>query len=233
MVALPAAEPASDPKSELPRGWPGRGQPWVFGYGSLMWDPGFDHGARVPAAVFGYHRRFCVYSHRYRGTPDRPGLVLGLDHGGCCHGLAFRIESRHLDAVLAYLWRRELLTRVYRPRILAARLAGGRRIRALAFVVDRRHGQYAAGLSPLQTAALVLQGHGGRGPCRDYLANTLRHLAELGLADRGLGQLETLVDRLCAGTLAMPRLPPAPPPDPAVLALASLDWSKQRYPDSP
>jgi cation transport protein ChaC len=138
-----------------------------------------------------------------------------------------------VDRVLAYLWRRELLTRVYRPRVLAARVAGGRRIRALAFVVDRRHAQYAGGLTALQTAALVLQGQGGRGPCRDYLANTLSHLAELGLTDRGLGELETLVDRLCAGTLAMPRLPPAPPPDPAVLAQSSLDWSKQPYPDSP
>jgi cation transport protein ChaC len=204
----------------------------VFGYGSLMWEPGFRPDQRSLARVHGYHRRFCVYSHRYRGTPDRPGLVLGLDHGGSCHGLAFRIPPERLEAVLGYLWRREMLTRVYRPTILSARLDSGRPVRALAFVVDRWHRQYAGGLTPLQTAALVLQGHGGRGPCRDYLANTLAHLSELGLEDRGLKQLDSLVDGLCSGRLAMPLLPKPPPPDPAVLK-ASLDWANPRYPDSP
>src|SRR5258708_37427072 len=106
MPRTPSAEPVGDPAAELPAGWPGRGQAWVFGYGSLMWDPGFADAGRVPARIHGYHRRFCVYSHRYPGTPDRPGLVLGLDHGGSCHGLAFRIPPADLGGGLGYLWRR-------------------------------------------------------------------------------------------------------------------------------
>lgn len=200
----------------------------MFAYGSLMWDPGFAHAEHAPARIYGFHRRFCVYSHLYRGTPERPGLVLGLDRGGSCHGLALRIPRSELPAVLDYLWRREMLTRVYHPRLIAARLDRGRAVPALAFVVNRAHRQYAGGLTPVQTAALVLQGHGGRGPCRDYLGNTLRHLSDLGLADRGLSRLESLVEGLCAGRLETPTLPPPPPPEPVVLNASSLNWANRQ-----
>jgi len=91
----------------------GRGDLWIFGYGSLMWDPGFHHAEARPALVHGYHRRFCVYSYSYRGTRARPGLVLGLDRGGACKGIAYRVPRRHAKATLAYLWKRELDGGVY------------------------------------------------------------------------------------------------------------------------
>jgi cation transport protein ChaC len=177
------------------------GEDWIFGYGSLMWNPGFDAVETRPALLRGYHRRFCIYSHRYRGTPEHPGLVLGLDRGGACRGIAFRLPRRGRRQVLQYLWDREMTTYVYEPRVVGLDLVDGkrpRRIHAHAFVVNRDHRQYAGRLSVGRTARLILQGVGGRGRCFDYLANTVRHLEELGIAEGPLHQLLRRVEKLAA-----------------------------------
>lgn len=160
-----------------------RGRLWVFGYGSLMWSPGFRHEARVPGRVYGYHRSLCVYSHRYRGTPERPGLVMGLCRGGSCWGMAYRVGPKSARSVLVNLWYREMRNRVYVPRIVRVRLSTGRDVMALAFVADVRHPQFAGDLDLASTARLVAQGQGKRGPNIDYLSATLAHMHEIGVRD--------------------------------------------------
>jgi cation transport protein ChaC len=169
---------------------------WVFGYGSLMWHPGFPHLEVRQAILHGYHRRFCIYSLLYRGTPDRPGLVLGLDRGGSCHGMAFRVPVGEGEMALDYLWEREMITAVYRPRWLTCRTDDGP-VTALGFVVDPTHGQYTGRLSLEETARLIVQGVGKHGQCRDYLANTNHHLEALGIHDSMLRQLIRQVERIC------------------------------------
>ena len=169
---------------------------WVFGYGSLMWNPGFPHLEVRQALLYGYHRRFCVYSHRYRGTPERPGLVLGLDRGGCCHGMVFRVPAAETAAVMDYLWQREMTTGVYIPRWLDCRTPQGM-AKAAGFVVDQTHPQYTGKLPMAQIADLVVQGYGQKGPCSDYLKNTIDHLHALGIHDRRLARLLREVRRRC------------------------------------
>jgi glutathione-specific gamma-glutamylcyclotransferase len=166
---------------------------WVFGYGSLMWNPGFPHLESRPALLRGYHRRFCVYSHRYRGTPERPGLVLGLDRGGSCRGIAFRVARADEAAVLDYLWDREMINGVYRPRLLPLRTPGGE-VRACAFVAERGHVQYCGDLGLERVVDCIRQGCGERGPNLEYLANTVRHLRDLGIRDGSLERLLAAVD---------------------------------------
>ncbi len=175
-----------------------RGDLWVFGYGSLMWDPGFHHAGSHPAVVHGYHRRFCVYSYNYRGTRARPGLVLGLDRGGACRGIVYRVPRRNAEETLLYLWERELDGGVYRFTKVKARLAR-RTVEAFSCVVDRTHPGYAAELSIEKTARLICQGVGKRGLCLDYLENTVRHIEALGLADGHLHRLLEVVRRRVAG----------------------------------
>ena len=170
-----------------------QGELWVFGYGSLMWDPGFAHSEAHPALLRGYHRAFCVYSHRFRGTVECPGLVLGLTRGGACRGIAFRIAARDVRNALNDLWQREMPRRTYVPRMLQV-AAGAQRVRALAFVADPQHYAYAGKLAPEQTAAFIARGRGQRGANIDYLRNTLAHLHELGVRDHGLERLLRLVE---------------------------------------
>ena len=165
-----------------------QGDIWVFGYGSLMWNPDFPFLCASKALLRGYHRTLCVYSTRYRGTPERPGLVLGLDRGGSCRGMAFRIAADQAAPVLTHLWTREMGNRTYHPKWLQVSLPG-EKVRALAFVADRTHCNYAAGLSGEQSARLILGAVGGRGPNVDYLRNTVAHLDELGMHDRYLAQI--------------------------------------------
>jgi cation transport protein ChaC len=171
---------------------------WVFGYGSLMWDPGFPHEAAHPALLVGYHRRFCLYSQRYRGTPERPGLVLGLDRGGSCRGVVYQVAAEAAAATRAYLWQRELDDYAYVPKLLTVRYSGGT-VRAQAFVVDRRQPQYAGALDDDTVARLIAVGIGQRGRNRDYLENTLLHLRTLGVLDRGLERLAERVRALPDG----------------------------------
>jgi cation transport protein ChaC len=161
------------------------GELWVFGYGSLMWDPGFPYVKWAPALVYGYHRALCVYSTRWRGTATRPGLVLGLDRGGACRGLAYHVAAADVETALEGLWTREMRRRVYKPRLMRARLAD-REIRVLTFIADVEHPGYAGRLSIEQTAQLVATRRGHRGSNIDYLRRTIKHLAELGVRDHNL-----------------------------------------------
>ncbi|QPC45205.1 gamma-glutamylcyclotransferase [Kaustia mangrovi] len=172
---------------------------WVFGYGSLMWRPGFAFAERREATLVGAHRRLCVYSHVHRGTPDRPGLVLGLDRGGSCRGMAFRVMPEQWEETLAYLREREQATMVYREAWRTVTLpatddAPAREARALAYLVDRRHPQYAGHIGADEQLPYVLNGHGRSGPCPDYVRNTVVHLREMGIADPLLERLVALMD---------------------------------------
>jgi glutathione-specific gamma-glutamylcyclotransferase len=170
---------------------PDPGEPfWVFGYGSLMWKPGFDYEERVPGLLRGFHRSLCVYSNRHRGTADCPGLVLGLDRGGACKGIAFRIAPERVEATHAYLTEREQLNRVYIEVFPRIGLHDGRTIRALAYVVDRTHRQYSGKLAHQEIIRLVRQGNGQSGACRDYVLNTLASMEEMGVSDHALDWLK-------------------------------------------
>ena len=162
---------------------------WVFGYGSLMWRPGFAHVETRPARLAGVHRSLCVYSWVHRGTRAQPGLVLGLDHGGACRGLAFRVEMADRDDVIAYLREREQVTNVYREVVRPVVLDDRRRVPALAYVVDRRHDQYAGRLDPETQRRLLLSAHGRSGANVDYVINTAKRLEELAIADAALSAL--------------------------------------------
>jgi cation transport protein ChaC len=161
---------------------------WVFGYGSLMWKPGFHYRERTEARLIGAHRALCVYSFVHRGTPERPGLVLGLDHGGTCRGVAFRVDAQDRDHTIAYLRAREQVTMVYREVYRTLWLAGDpqRRVRAVCYVADRSHPQYAGRLTLDQQVHLVRQGHGIGGPNRDYVLETVKALEALGYRESAL-----------------------------------------------
>ena len=159
---------------------------WVFGYGSLIWRPGFAHLETRRARLYGYRRSLCVYSHVHRGTPQKPGLVLGLDRGGSCIGLAFRVPGNLRDEVISYLRDRELVTNVYLERILTLRLQGGDTVDAVAYVVDRAHEQYAGALDETDAAKFVSGAAGQSGPNEQYLLSTIEHLKALGIRDHWL-----------------------------------------------
>ena len=189
--------PAGDPDCEA--------QPfWVFGYGSLMWDPGFPHVERRLAHISGYERRFCLWSIRYRGTPGAPGLVLGLDAapGSGCTGIAFRVAPESIRETRAYLEEREMVSYAYRELFLPVKLldgveAGERQVDALTYVMDPSHSQYAAGLSERECAEIIATSRGLRGANRVYLERTLARLAELNLQEPGLERIAQEVETLC------------------------------------
>jgi cation transport protein ChaC len=162
---------------------------WVFGYGSLIWRPGFDFLVRERALLRGAHRSLCIYSHIYRGTETAPGLVFGLARGGACGGMAFGVDDAVWPEAIAYLRARELVTDVYREAVRPVRLAGGRTVAAVAYLADERHSQYAGGLSLAEQAGLVRRGIGQSGPNLDYVLNTAEHLTQLGIHDRALERL--------------------------------------------
>jgi cation transport protein ChaC len=171
---------------------------WIFAYGSLLWDPDFPRGAAEPALLRGYHRRFCLFSYDYRGTRARPGLTLGLDRGGACHGIVLQLPRETLAEAIDTLWDREMTApRVYDMRSLVVWTRCGR-LRAFGFTVRRDHPDYAGRLSPDETARIIAGAAGRRGTNRDYLVSTLRHLADLGLADAPLARLAEHVEALVA-----------------------------------
>lgn len=159
---------------------------WVFGYGSLMWRPDFPYAEKIGALLHGLHRSLCVRSHVHRGTPDRPGLVMGLDRGGACHGIAFRVADADRISVLANLRAREQVTMVYREAVKPLRLTDGRRVDAIAYVVDRRHKQYAGALTREEQFTAILGAHGKSGANPDYVFNTQAHLTGMGVHDATL-----------------------------------------------
>jgi len=156
---------------------------WVFGYGSLMWRPGFEFEERADALIHGLHRALCVRSFVHRGTRQQPGLVLGLDQGGACRGVAFRVTAARRAETLAYLREREQVTSVYIEIWPTARLADGRRVRALAYRADHRHEQYCPPLAHDDLLATIRAGVGASGANPDYVLATQDHLEELGIHD--------------------------------------------------
>ncbi len=174
---------------------------WVFAYGSLMWQPGFAFSEQAPAALIGAHRSLCIYSFHHRGTTEHPGLVLGLDEGGACRGVAFRVVPGKNEATLAYLRAREQVTDVYVERTKPVSLldGSGRELEALCYMVDRGHPQYAGRLSIETQARLVRSAAGRSGTNLDYVLNTVRHLEEAGIDDV---ELMALAQRLAAGKSA-------------------------------
>ena len=163
---------------------------WVFGYGSLMWNPGFRFTERRRAVIHGYHRSLCMLSHMYRGTPDRPGLVLGLDIGGACHGIAFKVADEDWEEAAAYLRAREQVTNMYHELVKPVRLADdARKVKALFYAVNREHRQYAGRLSLEDQLNYARQGHGQSGSCADYVLNTVQHLRGEGIRDHPLEKL--------------------------------------------
>ncbi len=164
---------------------------WVFGYGSLLWNPGFEVAARAVATLDGYARSFCMSSIHHRGTPEQPGLVLALDaaRGARCTGLALAVVEGQEDATLAMLRERELISSAYLERTLPVRLRGGDTVQAVTYVVDPDHAQYCGELTLEEQARIIAGAVGGRGPNTEYLFNTAAHLAEIGLNDPDLDWL--------------------------------------------
>jgi glutathione-specific gamma-glutamylcyclotransferase len=171
------------------------GDLWVFGYGSLMWRPGFEFVEQLPGRLIGEHRALCVYSFVHRGTPEKPGLVLGLDRGGACRGIAFRVREKHRARTISYLREREQVTAVYREAMRSVWLHNGarQRVSALTYVVDRRHVQYAGRLSLVDQLRHVLQGHGQSGANREYVLATVRAMEAEGFRNAPLHQLAMLL----------------------------------------
>jgi cation transport protein ChaC len=174
---------------------PSKGDLWVFGYGSLMWRPGFDFIEQVPARLIGEHRALCVYSFDHRGTPEKPGLVLGLNRGGACRGIAFRVRGDRRHATIEYLRSREQTTNVYREVMRSVWLnnAARDRVSALAYVVDRGHVQYAGRLTLAEQLHYVRQGHGRSGANHDYVLSTVKAIEAQGFRDRQLHQLAAML----------------------------------------
>jgi cation transport protein ChaC len=183
----------SDTKPPTPA--PSHEDLWVFGYGSLMWRPGFEFLEQVPARLIGEHRALCVYSFDHRGTPEKPGLVLGLDRGGACRGIAFRVAATQRGEVINYLRGREQTTHVYREVMRSVWLENDarERVSALAYVVDRGHVQYAGRLSLQEQLRYVRQGHGRSGNNRDYVLETVRSIEAQGFRDSQLHQLALML----------------------------------------
>ena len=171
---------------------------WVFGYGSLMWDPGFPVEERVLARLDGYHRSFCMSSIHHRGTVEDPGLVLALDPAAeaSCHGVAFRVPDAEAETTIAYLRERELISSAYLERQLTIDLGAGSTVTALTYVVDTEHVQYVGGMPLDEQARIISTAVGGRGPNTEYLWNTVSHLSELGIEDPDLKWLDKRVREL-------------------------------------
>jgi cation transport protein ChaC len=180
---MDGAAPASD------------GSLWVFGYGSLMWRPGFAYARRYKALLHGWRRSLCVFSHVYRGSPERPGLVLGLDRGGACPGVAFEVDAALREPTIRYLREREQVTAVYLERVAPITLEAGDRVLAVTYVADRLHDQYAGRLDREAMLAYVRAGKGKSGDNAEYVLETNDHLLALGVRDP---DLEWLSEKLRA-----------------------------------
>jgi cation transport protein ChaC len=171
---------------------------WVFAYGSLIWNPAFHFTDRVVGRVFGFHRRFCLWTHLGRGCPERPGLVLGLERGGSCRGVAYHIAADCAREELDIVWRREMISDAYVPRWVAVHTPMAT-VRAITFTINHAHERYARDLSDEEAATAIAGASGFLGPCADYLINTVDHLADLGIHDRPLERLRARVLAQAAG----------------------------------
>jgi glutathione-specific gamma-glutamylcyclotransferase len=174
VTSLDASAPDSD------------GSLWVFGYGSLMWRPGFAYARRYKALLRGWRRSLCVFSHVYRGSPEQPGLVLGLDRGGACPGVAFEVDAALREPTIRYLREREQVTAVYLERVAPITLEAGDRVLAVTYVADRLHYQYAGRLDRGAMLEYVRAGRGKSGDNAQYILETNDHLLALGVRDPDL-----------------------------------------------
>lgn len=171
---------------------PRRGRVWVFAFGSLMWNPAFHYVERRTARIHGFHRRFCLWARAGRGSPERPGLMLSLEPGGSCTGVAYRLAPDDAAIELDVIWRREMFTMAYRPVWTTAHTGAGPEP-AIAFAANRTHERYAPDLEDEAIARYLATGAGPMGRCCDYLFDTVAHLRELGIRDRRLEALEARV----------------------------------------
>jgi cation transport protein ChaC len=182
----------------------GAADAWLFGYGSLMWNPTIRYAERRVATVRGWHRRYCLWVRAGRGTPDHPGLMLGLDRGGSCRGVAFRIPASEVRQELRLIWRREMLSGAYAARWVRIRCDDGAERRAVTCVVNRAHERYVRDLPEEAIAERIATAAGRFGSCAEYLEETVAHLRELGLCDPGLERLRRRVAALRAAPAAAP-----------------------------
>jgi cation transport protein ChaC len=176
--------------------WDGVSDVWLFGYGSLMWNPAIHYAESRAALLRGYHRQFCLWVFMGRGTPDRPGLMLALQRGGSCHGVAFRLPAASVREELGIVWNREMLSGAYRPRWVRLETLEGE-AHGLTFVVNRTHQRYAGRLAEDEVALRLACAGGNLGPCKEYLLSTARHLDELCIRD-------TYIERLARRVATLP-----------------------------
>ena len=162
---------------------------WVFAYGSLMWNPGFEYLDAQPAVLFGYHRRLCLWSVRYRGTESRPGLVLGLDRGGSCRGFAYHVSRAQTRMVVDYLCERELITGAYEARLCSISLENKRRVSALTFISKPDHPHFVPKLALDETVSVVRSAAGARGCNRSYVLNTVTHMNQMNIRNTELHRI--------------------------------------------
>lgn len=181
--------PAGRPESDI----------WLFGYGSLIWNPAFHFVERRIGTVRGLHRRFCLWSTMGRGTPERPGLMLALDRGGSCRGVAFRIDAGQAGEELRIVWRREMVSHAYIPRWVTVETQEGP-VRAITFTINRQHERYIRRMDDREAASIIAAASGRIGRCAEYLENTVQHLHELKIADRYMERLLHLTRQACAET---------------------------------
>ena len=188
-------------RARILEGHPAGEDLWLFGYGSLIWNPAFHYAERCLGRIHGYHRRFCLWTHLGRGSVDRPGLMLGLDNGGSCTGVFFRLTPEQISEELPLVWRREMITAAYEPRWVVG-LCAERRVRAVTFIINHDHERYARKLDPDVMAEAIARAEGPLGRCSEYLFNTTDHLRELGVRDRSLEQLYRRVREIHASYAA-------------------------------
>ena len=173
---------------------PASGDVWLFGYGSLIWNPAFHFVEQQPGLIRGWHRQFCLSTPIGRGTPERPGLVLGLDRGGSCRGVAFRITEAEARTELELIWRREMVTGSYVPRWVRLHGPGiPDNSFAIAFTINRKARNYVRPVSEADTAQVIATAAGALGSCRDYLFDTVHGLEGFGIRDRHLNRIARLV----------------------------------------
>jgi cation transport protein ChaC len=165
---------------------------WIFGYGSLIWNPAIHFERKDIMTIYGFHRKFCLKTYLGRGNKEAPGLVLGLDHGGSCRGIAFKIPAKIAAHELEIIWRREMLSGSYIPRWLNGKIKGIS-VKALGFVVNKQEDRYVGDLTDVETATLISKANGFLGTCADYLINTSEHLEDLGIPDKKLSHLVKLL----------------------------------------
>jgi glutathione-specific gamma-glutamylcyclotransferase len=200
---LSAEEREASFKLAMERYQPGE-EAWVFAYGSLMWNPAIEFAEAQPCKVDGWRRSFCFWVPLGRGTPELPGLMLALERGGVCEGIAYRLAPHQVKSELGILWNREMLAGVYQPQWVPTRLRDGRTVTAVTFVVDTAHCQYCGDLPIERAAHHIAFAEGRRGKCRDYLANTAAHARALHIHDPYIEGLVERVSDLRDGTFVIP-----------------------------